>query len=167
VIERFIESQKLFDFLAKEHHYLAREVNLPRYHVTKMARRMGVPHKGLADRLHGRTSAASATITSLLAVELDAEIKLVIGEERTEYTDESLRLGFSKINEMRSELVKGGKKEFTIERIAEQMEMSKSHLWQLKDRLKYVTLDIVVMLGKIIEVEVFAELTHDFQSTRE
>lgn len=167
MIERFIESRRLFDFLVKEHTYLARELNLPEYAVRKVARRMGVPHKALSDRIVGAITQCPATITSLFAQELGASIQLVIADEPTDYTDEYCRVGFSSLEQMRSDLVRAGNRTLIQDLVAPQMGMTKSHFSQFKERVKIITLDTVVMLGEIIDVSVYAELTHDFHSAQE
>lgn len=167
MIERFIESRKLFDLLAKEHHHLARELNLPQYQTAKIARRLGVSTKMLGERLSGTIASCPATLTSLFANELGADIQLVTAEAKTEYTDESCRAGFHKINQMRLDMVRNGNKEVTLDRVAPQMGLTRSHLSQLKNRVLTISLDSLVLFAEIIDVSVYAEVTHDFRSAQE
>lgn len=171
MIHNFTESDKLFGFLVTEQHYRAREIGISKYHIAKIARRMNVLRKQLDDRIAGRTTHFPPTLTKTFARELDAEVRLIVtyGLSVTEfdYDDAGCREAYRFLNQLRVLLVRAGRTEYTLDRMAESIGVGKAQLSEVISRGKYVFLEHLVRYANVLSIKIHVQVTHDFEHTRE
>jgi hypothetical protein len=168
MINKFIESKRLFEFLAKEQYYLSRELGLSEFKQAKIARRMQVPAKMLMDRTSGRTTHYPASLTSDFATQLGAQTTLLLGTgSEYDYTDDSCRLAYLELDEVRHDKVRTGQKEFRMALIAKEMNISMSYAIQLKHRRKYITIDELVAYAEALDVIACVQVVHSFRHVAE
>lgn len=168
MINKFIESKRLFKFLAQEQHYLSRELGLPEFRNPQIARRIQVTTKMLSDRTSGRTTSYPASLTSDFATQLGAQTTLLVGAgSEYPYTNDSCRMAYMELDEIRHERVRAGLKEFRMALIAKEMDMSMSYAIQLGSRRKYITIDEVVAYAEALDIRACVQVIHNFRHVAE
>lgn len=168
MIDTFIESKRLFEFLAEEQRYLSHELGLAEFKNAKIARRIQIPAKMLWDRTSGRTTNYPASLTSDFAVQLGGQTTMLLGTgSEYPYTDDACRLAYLELDEIRHDRVRAGLKAFRMATIAKEMDMSMSYAIQLKYRRRYITIDEIVSYAEALDISACVQVIHNFRHVAE
>lgn len=161
---RFHSEQSLLKFLTAEQQYRVNILHQSQlYNASAIAREIGCPKYQVIDRISGRSKAGKPEILVGMARYLGAEVKFVSGVDVYEYDDESCAKAFAVLNQMRQSLTNDGNRNMTWAKLSMRAGYNVKWFMQRATGRARVDLHAVALLGHLLGISTFVELTHDFK----